>query len=211
MESWTTRRAGAALSAALFVTLAAACGGDRTGADTTMAMDTTTMAPGAAGVGDAAGMSDAQIVAQVSAGNAAEIAAGTIAGEKATSADVKSFGARMVEDHQRLQGQMDSLTTRLSITPAAPAEADTLAAAFEDRREALRGAASGADWDRDFMNLQVQMHENTLDLLNRATAAVQNGDLRGALQQAVPVVQGHLDQARQILTALGGPRADSAS
>ncbi|MHB1224307.1 MAG: DUF4142 domain-containing protein [Gemmatimonadaceae bacterium] len=177
-----------------------------------MAMDTAGMAPAPVGgvAGDTIAMSDPQIVAQVSASNAAEIAAGTIAGEKATAADVKSFARKMVEDHQRLQDQLDSLATRLAIT-ATPAEADTLQDAFDERRESLADATAGADWDRDFMNLQVQMHESTLDLLNRASTAAQNTDLRGALQEAVPVVQGHLDQARQILSGLGGAAADSGS
>ncbi len=210
MTAWMTRRAGAAVSGALCLALAAGCGGDRTGADTTMAMDTTSMAPAPAGsvAGGAAAMSDPQIVAEVGAGNAAEIAASTIAGEKATAPEVKSFARKMVDDHQRMQGQLDSLATRLAIT-AAPAEADTLRDSFEKRRESLRGATAGADWDRDYMNLQVQMHESTLDLLNRASTATQNTDLRGALQQAVPMVQGHLDQARQVLSGLGGAGADS--
>jgi putative membrane protein len=210
MTAWMTRRAGAALPVALCVTLAAACGGDRTAADTTMVMDTTGMVPAPMGgvAGDTAAMSDPQIVAQVSADNAAEIAAGTIAGERATAAEVKSFARKMVDDHQRMQGRLDSLATRLAITAVA-AETDTLHDAFEARRQSLRRATAGVGWDRDFMNLQVQMHESTLALLQRAAAAAQNTDLRGALQESVPTVQGHLDQARQILSGLGEATADS--
>lgn len=213
MQAWKTRRAGAAIPAALCLALAAtACGGDRTAADTTMAMDTTAMAPAPAGAaaGEAGAMTDAQVVTQVSAANAAEIAAGTVGADEATAADVKSFARKMVEDHQRLQGQLDSLATRLAIA-AAPPQTDTLADAFAARRDSLKGEAAGKNWDRSFMDLQVRMHESTLDLLNRAVSSTQNADLRGALQQAVTVVQGHLDQARQILSGLGGAAADTAA
>lgn len=202
MIASVTRRTAVAVPIMLCVALAAACGGDRDRADSTAVMDSTALAPAPAPASEAGAMTDQEIVTQVGAANAAEIATNKLAADKATSADVKSFARKMIEDHQRLQGEMDSLATRLDIA-AVPAHTDSLQESFDSRREELTSGNAGSDWDRQFMELQVSMHESTLDLLNRGVAFASNTELRNSLQQAVPVVQGHLDQARQILTSLG--------
>ena len=199
MNDRISRRAALLVPAAAALLVAAACGGDGAADDTAMAVDSTAMTPAMA----PGTMTDPMIFTQVSAANGAEIAAGNLATDKATSADVKAFGQKMVDDHQKLQGGLDSLATGLGIA-AQPPVADTLADALAQQRETLKSTAAGADWDRQYMQMQVTMHENTLDLLNRAVAAAQNAELRNALQQAIPVVQGHLDSARQLLSGLGG-------
>ena len=68
----------------------------------------------------------------------------------------------------------------------------------------MRGSA-GEEWDRQFMDLQVRMHENSLDVLNQGATSAHDPDLVNALQQAVSVVQGHLDRVRQLQESLGEP------
>ena len=199
MNDRITRRAALLVPAAAALLFAAACGGDGASDDTAMLADSMAMSPAMA----PGAMTDPMIVTQVGAANGAEIAGGNLAMDKATSADVKAFGQQMVTDHQTLQGGLDSLATSLGIA-AQPPVVDTIADALAQQREVLKSAPGGADWDRQYMQMQVTMHENTLDLLNRAVASASNADLRNALQQAIPVVQGHLDSARQILDGMGG-------
>ena len=207
MTNWHISRTGAALGVALSITLAA-CGGDARNAandtamvggatpDTGMMGGAATATPGAPGA-----MSDEQIMSQVGGSNGIEIAAGEIAADKATNADVKQFARDMVEEHQRLQAQADSLATSLNVTPeTAP---DSAAQALEEARNRLNEQAAGAEFDRMYMEMQVQAHENTLDQLNQASSATQNAEVRMLLQNAIPVVQQHLDRARQILNGLG--------
>lgn len=185
-------------------TLVVACGGDRGADDMAAGLDSAALAT--SGASEADMLADQQIVTQVGASNAAEIAVSKLAADRATSAEVRSFAGDMVNDHQKLQGELDSLSMRLGIA-AVPEQDDTLQAAFDRRREELQGASAGADWDRSFMDLQVGLHESALDLLNGGVASAHGTDLRNLLQQAVPVVQAHLDRARQLLTAVGGPPA----
>ncbi|HEY0971967.1 MAG TPA: DUF4142 domain-containing protein [Gemmatimonadales bacterium] len=208
MSSSHFRRMGVAVGAALSMTLAA-CGGDTDTAagDTAMvggtagAMTDTGVAPGAAGAAVGA-MSDEQIMSRIGSANGIEIASSEIARDKATNADVKQFARDMVDEHQRLQGQADSLATQLNITPAPPAP-DSLVDALEEARNRLTGQAAGAEFDRMYMDMQVQAHQNTLDLLNQASNATQNAELRTLIQNTIPVVQQHLDRARQISSGLG--------
>ena len=198
-------RRGATLAAALGCFALAACGGGDTGSDTAMAGDTTAAMGDTgmmAGAAPAGAMSDARIMARMGGSNGMEIATGEIAQEKATSAEVKQFARDMVTEHQGLQAQADSLAVRLNVTPQ-PADADSLTRALEDARSRLQGEPAGAGFDRMYMEMQVQAHESTLNLLNEASAATQNAELRTLIQNATPSVQQHLDRARQILNGLG--------
>jgi putative membrane protein len=200
-------RLGALTLAACFA-LTACAGGDNAGADSLAAGDSgmamgadTGMAP-AGGMAQPGAMSDPQIVAQVSNANGKEIATGRIAQEKARNADVKSFAADMVKDHQAMQGGLDSLVTSANITPQA-SQPDTLQQALDDATKKLQDQAAGADFDRAYMDMMVSDHEATLNLLNQAASSAQNAELRTLIQGAIPKVQGHLDRARQIRGALG--------
>ena len=196
-------RAGMVGLVGMCVALAGACGGDNAG-DAVVDTSTATTPATAVGAGDSLGgamMSDVEIVRQVTLSNTAEIATSQLAVDKATNAEVKQFAQRMVDEHQAAQGQVDSLAVRLG-TAATEQVPDTAAQALEQRRTALQGM-TGADFDREYMTMQVEMHQATLDMLNRAANATQNADLKSTLQTMIPAVQSHLDQARQIQGQLG--------
>lgn len=198
---WATTLAAAGCIAAV-----AACGGgDAAMDDTAGANAGIGAAPGdtAAAPGTAGAMTDAQILAQMSVSNGAEISSSQLAQPKARNQQVKDFARDMIAEHQAMQGQADSLATRANITPS-PAQGDTLQQALDRGREQLQGQAAGAEFDRMYMDMQVTAHEGTLALLNNARGAAQNADLQALIDQAIPKVQQHLDRARQIRGALGG-------
>ena len=183
--------------------LAAACAGDAADEN----VNDSLMAPSAAAAGDtmapgAAGMTDNVIVGMVSGANGAEIAAGQIAAEKAQNAQVRQYATRMVEEHQRLQGQADSVVQILNLERA-PVP-DSLAQHLEQARSQLQSQAAGVEFDRMYMEHQVRDHQNTLTALQQAQNAVQHERLRAVITAAIPAVQQHLEQARTILQSLGG-------
>lgn len=203
MNGWQMGRTGTSLLATLCFTLAA-CGGGDANTDTAMGDTTAGMMgtdTGMAAGGMAGAMSDQQIVVGMNGSNGMEIATGEIARDKATNADVKQFAADMVTEHQAMQAQADSLSTRLNIVAAAAP--DSVTQALNDARTRLQGEAAGAGFDRLYMEMQVQAHEATLNMLNQAAGATQNAELRTLVQNAIPAVQTHLDRARQILSGLG--------
>jgi putative membrane protein len=190
------------LAAVTTLALVAACGGDA--ANDTM---NDTMAPtvGAAGDTMAAGagaMNDTTIIGMMSGANGAEIAAGQAAAEKAQNADVRQFATTMVEEHQRMQGQVDSLVSTMNVSQA-PVP-DSLAQHLEQARTQLTGQAAGAEFDRMYMEMQVADHQNTLNALRAAQSAAQNAQLRTIIDGAIPAVEQHLERARTIVANLGG-------
>jgi putative membrane protein len=199
-----------------------ACGGDRKGesetaGDTSAATSATSGGAladtGAAtmGAGDTAGgsmgasgpVSDANILAMISASNAAEIATSKAAQNKLTDANVKAFARDMIREHQTMQGQADKLATKLNITPEPGAQGNAMKKMVDSATTALNSGTRGAEYDQQYITLQVQAHQSTLDNLQRFQTSTQNAEVRNLIQQAVPKVQQHLQRARDIQGKLG--------
>jgi putative membrane protein len=198
------RRVGVTLAALAAV----ACGGGGDANQDTGALaasgDTVAAAAVSTPAGDP-GLTDPNILAMIGAANAAEIAAGEAASQKATNADVKAFAQMMVTDHRAMQGQADSLATALSLTPAPPQPAgDSAQQATRAASDSLAAAARGAAFDQMYMDQQVAAHRKTLDDLNRFASLTQNAQLQHLIHGAIPKVQQHFDRATQIRSSLGG-------
>jgi putative membrane protein len=124
-----------------------------------------------------------------------EIEAGKLAQEKGQAAGVKEFGAMMVKDHTASSTEMKPLAQAANVT---------LPTAADERRKGLIDnlrAASGADFDRAYMDQQVAAHEEALRLLNGYAQDGENAGLKAFAAKTAPIVQGHLDKARGLQTA----------
>lgn len=162
--------------------------------------DSGTMAGGASA---AASLSEPDVLGLVSASNAGEIATSRVAVDRATSADVKAFARRMVDEHQTMQGQTDQLATTLALTPGTPEPAMQKTRMANSMAEQLRGLAKGEAFDRQYIDGQVQAHQQTLAEL-QAMQNTGNAELRTLIQGAIPKVQAHLQEAQRLQARLGG-------
>jgi len=165
-----------------------------------------TQGTGGAGTGAmetaAAPMSDNTIFATIASANEAEIEAGKIAQGKATNASVRAFANDMVREHTALQQQAQQLATKLELAPQ-PLANDSIAARSNTHQTAL-SSASGAAFDRQYMEFQVADHESTLAMLRQAERAAANPELKSFIRGAIPNVEQHLTRARDIRSKLGG-------
>ena len=141
---------------------------------------------------------DANVVEAITVANQGEIDYSQIAAEKATNPEVKSFAQMMVKDHGAMLEAVKGLATRLNVTPAANDKANDLREEGQKDINDLNGKAVGKDFDVEFMEEQVDMHQETLDLLNDLDTRTTNADLKAAIAEAKPKVQAHLDQAKAI-------------
>ncbi|MGZ8455216.1 MAG: DUF4142 domain-containing protein [Gemmatirosa sp.] len=209
-------------SVILLASLAAACGGGAGGGDTASVFDSaaaagevsaggTTGSMGAmadsgamaGGASAAASLSEPDMMGLIGASNAGEIATSRAAVDKATHADVKAFARRMIDEHQAMQGQADQLATKLNLTPGTPAPATSKTQMANTMAEQLQAATKGEAFDRQYMDGQVQAHQQTLAEL-QAMQTTGNAELRTLIQGAIPKVQAHLQEAQQLQGRLGG-------
>lgn len=182
-------------TAALALTLAACGKSDEN--MTNVAMDNMTGEANTTAVANASatapvGASD--FANMVAASDHYEIEAGKLAADKAASADVKAFGQMLVTAHTQSTADLRAAASQASpaITPN-----DALDAEKQGMLAGLQ-SASGADFDRKFLDQQTTAHEKALSLLQNYAAAGDNEELKGFATKAVAIVQGHLDKARSL-------------
>ena len=142
------------------------------------------------------GQTDKAFLKQAAVGGAAEIQLGQMAKKKASNPQVKQFGARMVKDHSKnadlltqvAQTQHVSLPTRL--TPK-----------YQDAKAQLSREA-GPQFDNAYMKMMVQDHMKTVAKYKKEAATSHDPTVKKYAQESLPVLESHLQEARQIASQL---------
>ena len=141
---------------------------------------------------------DANVVNALTAVNQGEIDYSQLGVDKATNPSVKQFAQQMVKDHTTMLDGVKNLTAKLAVTPAVNKKVDDLQKENQKDIADLNGKSVGKDFDHEFMEEQVDMHQEALDLLNDLDSKTTNADVKAAIAEAKPKVQAHLDQAKAI-------------
>ena len=171
-------------------------GSDTTAASSTVSGDTSAMA-GSASTTSSGTWSDANIVALLDEANMADSSAGAIAVTKGTSSAVRAFARDMMRDHHQLRTQGQALAKKLNITPAAPSD-DPVQPMAQNETNTLNSTAKGKDFDKAYIDAEVEAHKAVLDLATKAAGQTQNTELKNLIQKAAPVIKAHLDKAESI-------------
>lgn len=137
-------------------------------------------------------MTDANFVKELAAGGMKEVEAGKIASERATHADVKKFAQQMVTDHTRNNEKLKNIARERQID--LPTKLDAAHTADKTKLESQRGA----NFDAAYMDSQVRDHEKTVQLLTRQINSGQDAKLKAFAQETLPVVQHHLEMAKDL-------------
>jgi len=142
-------------------------------------------------------LTDPNIVYILDQANAADSARGKLAETKGTNAEVKRFGRLMVGEHHGLRVAGQALAKKLNVTPLEPAGDQSVAQATQEM-DALTAEAKGKAWDKAYIDYEVTYHQAVLETATKALGAAQNAELKNLIQTAAPVIQRHLDMAKQI-------------
>ena len=177
--------------------LAACSKKDNTAADTTAATNGGTDTSAMAGSTASATWTDANIFALLDEANAADSTAGAVAVTKGTAAAVRDYGRRMVRDHHQLRARGEALAKRLKIIPAAPAD-DPITSAAQKHMDNINSTAKGKDFDKAYIDGEVEIHKSVLELATAAARQTQNTELKNLIQKAAPVIRDHLDLAESV-------------
>jgi len=154
-----------------------------------------------AGAAGTTALGDADIANVIHEVNAGEIAAGKIAETKASNAEVKAYARDMVQAHTALDKQDTKVSGQTAATNAAIR--DSVVTANRAASSELQSANSGAEFDKAYINSQVQGHQNALSFLQAAQNQTQNADMKKLIAAAIPDVQKHLDRAKSLQSKIG--------
>jgi putative membrane protein len=183
---------------AAFALAVAACNNNQASndvsTDTNLAEDTAANDVLGANASNAAMPTDATGFANTVAGaDLYEIQAAEVAADKASSADVKSLARQIRTDHEKSTSELKSAagTANISVAPKLDAEKQGML-------DQLKTTASGADFDKLYIEQQKTAHQKALDLLQGYSSGGDNEALKAFATKASGVVKSHLDHANSI-------------
>jgi putative membrane protein len=126
----------------------------------------------------------------------AEIKLGKLAEDNGSSEAVKTFGTRMVAEHAKAGDQLKEAAALEHIT--LPTDLAAKDQATYDRLSKL----SGADFDRAYAQDMVKDHQQDLQAFEREANRGNDAAIRGFASETVPMVQQHLEQAKEMLKTI---------
>lgn len=135
-----------------------------------------------------------EFVDRAAKSDAFEIAASRLAATNAASAEVKEFARMMIEAHTQSSTKLKTAAAAASqaLTPnPAPTQEQS-----DDLAE-LRGL-KGAAFDEEYIDGQVEVHEDALALIKKYAADGTEEPLKTAAREMVPIIEQHLTQVRQM-------------
>lgn len=140
---------------------------------------------------------DAQFAMKAAQGNMAEVALGQLATQKAQSDDVKKFGQRMVDDHQKAEQDLEGVASKDNLT--LPKQPNAAQKAEQQRLEKLSGAA----FDHAYMQMMVKDHmKDVAEFKKEANSSSANSDLRDFAKRTYPTLEDHLTNAKAVNDSL---------
>ena len=142
-------------------------------------------------------LDDSAILAHLSATDEAEIREAQMAQQKGSNAQVKAFAKKLETEHQAHLKKGTALAQQIGAQPNPTVRADA-AREHADMADDLEGK-TGAEFDREFVDNQIEAHEKAIAMLrDQFLAAAKNEQLRADIQQTIPKMEAHLATARQL-------------
>lgn len=140
---------------------------------------------------------DANVLADLNGHFAASVEAAEVAQERAQNAEVRQFAQTMHSDHQQKQQQLATIMQQHGLTGVEP-DATGRIDSHADNVRNLRETERGADFDRRYMDMMVDLHRDMIDRLDTALDRTERAEFRQALEPLRPDMQQHLQLAEQL-------------
>ena len=135
---------------------------------------------------------DQQYFRDIAQANLAEVEAGKLAQQRASSEKVKEYAEQMVKDHGRMLEEQQQLASAKGLQlPKQPKK---------EHQEALKKLqqAKGEQFDRAYMSQMVKDHEQALKTVQAAAQKAKDPELKALAGKALPEIQKHLQMAKQL-------------
>ena len=133
--------------------------------------------------------SDRKFLEEAAKGGLAEVEMGQLAAQRAESADVKQFGQRMVQDHQKANDQLKQLAQSKGVD--IPTETDK---SHQKKMEKLQ-KLNGAQFDKQYMDDMVKDHKKDVKEFQKEAKKAKDPDVKSFAAQTAPTLEEHLKMA----------------
>lgn len=139
---------------------------------------------------------DSEFMVTAASGGMMEVKLGELAAKNASSPKVKEFAKQMVEDHTKVNKAVMALAAQKNISlPTAPS--DKHKKHIDDLSSKM-----GAEFDKEYMSLMVDHHQEDIDLFEKAAEKCKDGDIKALASGTLPALKHHLEMAQGIKDAM---------
>lgn len=122
----------------------------------------------------------------------AEVQAGQLASQRATSPQVKQYGQKLVTDHTQANDQLQQIAQQDNLTlPTQP----SVTQQNQDKRHT---GMSGSAFDKAFVSGEVRDHEQAIALFQREAQSGRDPALKDFAQKGLPMLRQHLQMAQSL-------------
>ncbi len=143
---------------------------------------------------------DTAFAEKAAQGNMAEVRLGDLAQKKAESPDVKAFGKRMMEDHTRLNHDLQAVAGPSGVTmPTTPG-------AKEQEQYNRLSQLSGAAFDHAYMRDMLADHRADISAFRREADDGTNPEMKAYAAKSLPVLEEHLKLAETTMHNVRGEK-----
>jgi putative membrane protein len=144
-------------------------------------------------------MQDKMFLRHAAEGGIAEVKLGQLAANKASSDDVKAFGQKMVDDHTKINNDIDQIADSMGVM--LPKAMDKEDQAEYDKLDKL----SGNDFDIEYLTYMVKDHHKDLRAFRIEAASPADPTLHEAVVKAEGVIHDHKVMIDKLAHAKGVP------
>ncbi len=141
-------------------------------------------------------MKDEAFVRAAARGGLSEVKLGKLAMDQGSNEAVKAFGTRMVAEHTKAGDELKEAAKEENI--GLPTDLTAKDQATYDTLSKL----NGAEFDQAYAQDMVKDHQQDLRDFQREANHGNDDVIRGFASETVPMIQQHLDQAKEMLKAV---------
>jgi putative membrane protein len=147
---------------------------------------------------------DFNFVGQANLGAPFQVDSGHLAETKGTSAAIRSYAHLMVTSHIPVVDALNAILQRKNVTPS-----NTLLHGAYDAMISTLKADHGAEFDRDYVNGQVEYQKGNAALFQQEIQNAADPDLKEFARQTLPKIEDHLQRVLKLAGTSGGGSASN--
>lgn len=135
---------------------------------------------------------DKEFAKKAAAGGMAEVKMGRLAEANGSSANIKSFGQKMITDHSAANASLKTAAAKDNVAlpdNPSPDEQQTI-----DKLSKLNGDA----FDREYAKTMVKDHSKDVQLFRKEADSGKDPELKAFAQKTLPKLEEHLRLAKQL-------------
>jgi putative membrane protein len=145
-------------------------------------------------------LNDPQIATIALTAHSIDAERGEMAAKKTKNAEVKQLAEQMAKDHSTGKNEVLALAKKLGVTPEESAISKSLKDGAAKTAVQLKGLKGNA-FDKAYVDAEVAYHNAVIDAINKVLIpGVKNAEVKKALEDTLPTLQGHLVHAQQVQT-----------